>query len=482
MYRLGPLCTTALAAAAFAVAIVATAWAAPADVIRTPATEEARRLQVSPDDEQLLEEIQRGCFLYLWNEADPASGLVKDRRRSEVSSVAGVGFQLAALPIGVERKWVTREEAQQRALAVLDTLGSRGDNKALGVYLHFIDLRTAGPLPRGRSDIASTVDHSLLLAGAMTAAEYFGGEVAQRTAEMAAATNWKAFDVAEGGFLSMGWRPGEDGSIAAGEFVPARWHIASDEERLVYFLAAGAPREDFAGDPSDYYRLKRSLGRHGETPPFVMSWNGSTFTYFFSHCWIDYARFGADDPAQFGVDNPRVDWLENSRRAILTHRQRCGEAADQFGTLAPDRWGFAPCMGQDERGRPSYLVQELRPNLANVDRWLGGTVAPYAAGTSIMFTPAESLAALRAFRALKDPQGRPLVWRDPADGGYGLADSFNLDQPHVSDDHVAIDVGPMLVGIENFRTGLVWQLFMAHDVARRAVERLRLTPFGGAAD
>ena len=311
----------------------------------------------------------------------------------------------------------------------------------------------------------------------MPAAEYFGGEVAAIIDELVDATNWKAFAVAEQGFISMGWQPDRTSLAGPGRFVPWNWHFASDEERLVYFLAAGAPRADFAGEPRDYYRLQRHVKRHDAMDPYVVSWNGSMFTYLFAHLWIDYRGLAADDSSRFGVDNPRVDWFENSRRATLTHRQRCIEAADQFATLAEDRWGFAPCMGLNEHGRPSYLVQSLRPSIEDKDSWMGGTVAPYAAGSAIMFTPAESMTALRAFRDLKDHDGKPLVWRDPAAGGYGLADSFNLDQQHASDDNVAIDVGPMLLAIENVRTGLVWRLFMQHAAATRAVERLRLEPF-----
>ena len=91
-----------------------------------------------------------------------------------------------------------------------------------------------------------------------------------------------------------------------------------------------------------------------------------------------------------------------------------------------------------------------------------------------MFTPAESLAAMRAFRALNDNEGAPLVWRDPKGGGYGFLDSFNLDQHFACNDYVGIDVGPMLLAIENARTGLIWKLFMQSDTVQRAVTRLRL--------
>jgi hypothetical protein len=439
--------------------------------LRIPETERARAYHFSAEDDQLLEQVERGCFNYLWKEVGATSGLVKDRRLRAVCSVGGVGFQLAALPAAVERKWITREQGEKRALSVLRTLASRPGNRKFGVFLHFVDLETAAPLPRRESESHSTIDHGLFLAGALTAAEYFGGEVAELAGRLAAETNWKAFAVGQNSFLSMGWRPGR-GSREGG-FIEATWDVASDEERLVYFLGAGGPNAEFALAPREYYRLQRRIGIHGEMPPFVMSVNGSLFTYFFSHCWIDYGRFEADRPREFEVEAPRVDWLENSRRATLVHRQRCMEAADRFKTLAADRWGFAPCTGWDAEGRSAYVVQSLRPNIIDSDDWGQGTVAPYGAGSSIMFTPAESVAALRAYRALKDDRGEPLVWRDPAKGGYGFADSFNLDQRRVSDDNIAIDVGPLLLAIENVRSGLVWKLFMRHPIAKNAVERLR---------
>lgn len=123
-----------------------------------------------------------------------------------------------------------------------------------------------------------------------------------------------------------------------------------------------------------------------------------------------------------------------------------------------------------------YIVQELQPNIRKHDDLKWGTVAPYAAGSCIMFTPQESLAALRAFRDLKDKGGKPLVWRDPQQGAFAFADSFNVDQQVACDDNVAIDVGPLLLAIENARTGFIWKLFMEHEYARRSCERLELMP------
>ena len=441
-----------------------------ADVLRSAETRAAIEHRFTAEEEAVLEEVQRGCFLYFWNEVGTPAKLAKDRRKAPVASVAAVGFQLSSLPIGVERGWITREQGRRRAHTVLSALLAREDNKHLGIYLHFPDYDTAGVSRTGYEVLASTVDSALLLAGAIPAAEYFGGEVKTQVNRMLSEANWKAFATGPGGLVSMGWRPKDPHNMAgAGEFHAAHWNVASDEERLVYFMAVGAPRPAHAIEPEAYYRLKRVTKRHEGMPPFVVSYQGTLFHYFFSHCWIDYRALGADDPARLGVDAIRVDWFENSRRAVLTHRQRCSAQAPRFKTLAVDRWGLSACAGRD-----GYLVPEVQPNLIDRDTWYAGTVAPYAAATAIMFTPRESMAAIRAFRALEDAQGKPFAWRDPGAGGYGFVDCFNLDQGFASDDCVGIDAGPMLLGIENARTGLIWQLFMSHEMVRENVARLRL--------
>jgi hypothetical protein len=442
-------------------------------VFRSEETRRAVAAPFTPADERLLEEVQRGCFNYLWNEVGWPSGFAKDRRTAEVASLAGVGFQLSALPIAVERGWITRKQGEAWALRILRTLRKRTDIRREGIYFHFVEANSGDVYPPFKNE-ASTVDHSLLLAGALPAAVYFGGETAELVDAIAKESNWRAFVSPDDGLLSMGWWPTDNKSAAGpGKLIPRTWNVAGDEERIIYFLAAGGENPEFALPPRDYYRLRREFRRHGTHPPFVASPSGTPFTYFFSHCWINYRDLDADDPRQFGVEAPRVDWFENSRRAMLVHRERCLDFADRYRSFGDERWGVSPCKGF-ENGRETYLVQATMPNLMDRDDWRDGTVAPYAAGSAIMFAPKESVAALRAFKQLKNDLGAPLAWRDPVHGGYAFADSFNLDQMKACDDNVSIDVGPMLLAIENARTGLVWKLFMQHPQAQRAVERLKL--------
>lgn len=431
----------------------------------------------SESDEQLLEQIQRGCFNYLWNEVGVPGRLAKDRRTAAVASLAGIGFQLSSLPIGVERGWISREEAENRALTILRTLRDAPENRRNGVFLHFVNADD-GNIYRPWDNEISTVDHALFLAGALPAASYFQGEVAQIIDLFAKETNWKDYQRTDSGLLTFAWKPHDRSRLGGeGEYMPLEWHLATDEERIIYFMAVGAPTEEYAIAPTSYYKLERHVGQLKDMSPFVMSWNGLLFTYFFSHCYIDYRDMPADNPEQFGGKGPRVDWFENSRRGTLAHRQACIDLAGEYRTFAEDRWGLSPCMGQaGPQPGWDYIVQELKPNIRNHDDLKMGTVAPYAAGCSIMFTPQETMAALRAFRDLKREDGRPLVWRDPAQGGYAFADSFNLDQQVACDDNVAIDVGPMILAIENARTGLIWKLFMEHEYAKRACEKLKLFP------
>ncbi len=449
--------------------------AAAEDILRDQGSPRAP-LVLAPADEQLLDDIQRGAFQYLWREVGEPARLVRDRTSTDISSVAAVGFQLSALPIGVERGWITRDEGQARALVILRALTSRSDNKHEGIYQHFVDHHTAGHRPDAPEVLAGTVDHALLQAGAIPAAIYFGGEVRELVDQMIDQANWRAFVLADG-YLSMGWKPHDKASIdGPGELVPWKWHFASAEEQLVAFLAIASPNH--AVEPASYYRLKRTIGRHGDLPPYVVSWNGSMFTYFFQHLWLDFARFKADNPAAFGVTAPRVDWYENTRRAFVTHRQRCIEQSAMFPTLGEHRWGLAPCMGLNPQGKSGYLVPELRPNLSGEEHWHRGTVAPYVAAAALPFIPREALAALREMHQLRTPDGTPIAWHSPDEGGYGLADSFLVDPPHVPTDHIGIDVGPLLLSIENARTGLVWQLFHEHPSVRVGVERLKWKEVG----
>lgn len=477
----------------------------PTPLAAVPSTPIAQvRIDVSPErprppfdfsdaDAAFLDEVAHGAFNYLWTRVSPDTGMVYDRTDSPAISIGGVGFQLSAIPIGIERGWITREEGHDRALKILTILAGVPDARVEGMFFHFIDPVTGGATRHGYERIVSTVDSALFFAGAITASSYFGGDVAEVADRLVRDANWQAYVAPESaapherGFISLGWKAtGPEDRIDQGELLPFYWLDAGDEQLLTTFLAVAAARDDHRVDPTLYYRLRRRLGRFGSTGPFVwFPWSGSLFTAMFAHLWIDYGAMGLDDPAALGVANrPRVDWWANTAMVVEMHRAEALRNPEHLPTLGTNAWGLTSCDSPH-----GYLVPSLFPDdvpmrgaVPEVDyspykpteHWGDGTVAPYGAGMAIMMDPKHAIEALHYYRSLSSHPGMAAMWADPSTGGCGLADSFNLGSTWIAPMHFAIDQGPLLIAIENARTGLVWRLFHEHPDVRSACERLKL--------
>ncbi len=454
----------------------------------------------SRDDDAFLDSIQRGVFNYFQDHANKTTGMIPDRTSGTHVSTAGVGFQLAALCIGAERGWVSKADAQTRTLTILKALEAAPDNKKFGLFYHFIDGDTAGQPKDAPEQVVSTIDSALLFSGFMVASSYFGGEVATRADQMLEKADWSAFvlrgDAGEAhshGCISLGWKPAKMREpLGAGEFLKYAWIDCGDEHRLVSFLAVGGVTDPArAVEPAAYYRLRRQLGTHADLGPIVwFPWSGSLFVSFFAQCFIDYAAMGPDDPSALGVPRrARVDWWENARRTVVMHRLKAIENPKKLAGFGPNAWGLT--AGDRREG---YQVPHLFPKPIDMpgavpgddyairngqlvegkEDWGDGTIATYGAGCSVMFEPTHTIAALRHYAQWTNPDGKRWLWRgEPSKGGYGLVDSFNPTTGWVSPDDLAIDGGPMIVAIENARSGLVWELFNRHPIAKRAAERLK---------
>lgn len=465
---------------------------APAGIAKPP-------FKFSAEDERLLDEVQRGAFNFFWLGSHPETGFARDRTSKPLVSVAGIGFGLSALCVGVERGWITREQGYERALLVLKSLKAKPNNRKAGLFYHYL-------LPDGEPDmgpfehVVSTIDSALLEAGLITVSVYFKGEVGRLADALIGEMNWAFFrmenkDPWEKGFITLGWKPDRDEDpTGAGKLLRYGWIDAGCEHRLVTFLAVCSPREEHRIDPAMYYRLRRGLGEWKGGGPFqFLPWSGALFMNIFSHCWMDYAAMGVDEPARLGVEKrARIDWWENSRRAVNMHRARAVENPLKLPTFGENAWGLTasdvksgyavpglyPAPVANEGLRPEIDYPKFDPK----DDWGDGTIAPYGAGSSILFEPAAALAALRHYRAVAErldageaaKKGGVFLWNDPAGGGYGFADAFNEGTGWVAPDGVAIDHGPMLLAIENARSGLIWRTFHEHPVVRGGMERLKL--------
>lgn len=466
----------------------------PAGVLRPP-------FAFSADDERFLDEVQRASFWYMWCACDPATGMVFDRSSASFASVAGVGFQLAAIPAAVERGYITRAQGEERTLQILRALENEPTNRKAGVFYHFLDGKTAKPID---NDVVSTIDTALLFGGFVVSGMYFGGEARERADRMLAAADWtffveqtpRAHEPHMKGYITLGWKakdfknPTGDGAI-----LPYYWADSGDEHRLVSFFAALSPKAEHRVDERLYYRLRRQMGTYGDAGAMVwFPWSGALFTNFFAHLFMDYAGRGPDDPAAKGVERrPRVDWWENSRRAVRLHQLKAEANPKGVPTLGVNAWGLTANDAVTGYAVPGVFpdavqVSDAKPEVdfavfTPKDDFGDGTIPPYGAGCAIMFDPARAIAALRYYRSLKKADGTPLVWREPAaepcsKPNFGFQDSFNLGTGWVAPDCVAIDQGPLTLAIENARSGLIWRLFESHPWVQATYGRIGVGPSG----
>jgi hypothetical protein len=469
--------------------------ASPSGVARPP-------FKFSDEDDQFLDEVQQAAFWWMFDACNPETGLTRDRSSREFSSVAAVGFMLAGLPVGVERGWISRSQGEQRAIVTLRALAS--SPRKGGLFYHFLDGRTAQIPAEAPEDVVSTIDSALLIAGMIVAGSYFGGEAGQRADAFIAEANWAFFTdpAAEKehwrGFVSLGWQPERLSEPKGnGSLLPYFWIDSGDEQRLVTFLAVATPKAEHSIDPTFYYRMRRQIGSHPASGEFsYIPWSGALFTNFFAHCFINYAAIGPDEPKRLGVDRrASIDWWENSRRAVLMHRARASENVAVYPILAEHAWGLtasdyakgyqvpglypSPERFADEKPDWDYESSDraMKQDLGD------GTIAPYGAGCAIMFDPQASIAAMRRFRSLTRADGSPLAWRSPrpaqfgsprAGEGYGFVDAFHVGTGWAADDCLGIDQGPLVLSIENARSGLIWRLFHAHPVVKSGLKRLSL--------
>ncbi len=394
-------------------------------------------------DDEFLDLVAHTAFDYFWYEANPANGLVKDRStQTSPASIAAVGFGLTALPVGIERGWITREEGRARVLATLRFFQSAPQDGApdgtgyRGFFYHFLDMQTGR---RVWESELSTIDTALLLGGVLFVRAYFDAddpldaEVRTLADAIYERVDWPWTQV-RSSRISHGWKP-ETG------FLGADWG-GYNEAMILYVLALGAPTH-----PVDPFAWRAWTSTYDWQIHY-----GMTFVVFpplfghqYSHVWIDFRGIQDDYMRRRGID-----YFENSRRATLANRAYCIENPGGWQDYGENVWGLTASdvpTGYRARGAPPPQNDD-------------GTIAPTAAGGSIAFTPVEALAALRHMYDAYRTQ----LW-----GPYGFRDAFNPTQNWFDDDYLGIDQGPILLMIENHRSGFVWDVFMRHEAVRRGL-------------
>lgn len=383
-------------------------------------------------NEAFLDEWQKRCFAFLWEQADPNTGLVADRapadgsKKSRIASIASVGFALTAIPIAQERGWVTEEEAYERVLTTLRFLYHDMPHVE-GFYYHFVDIHTG---ERVWECELSSVDTALLLGGVLTAGQYYAGtEVEDLAVKIYHRVNWP-WMMNGGRTLSLGWKP-ESG------FIPYYWDNFS-EHMLLQLLGLGSPTHPLP--PDAWHAWRRSPLVHYDGMSFLS--HPPLFVHQFSHAWVDF-RDKRDDYADY--------WF-NSVLATKAQRRMAIAMHDRFPHYGPNAWGIT--SSDSEYGYTAW-------GGPTPSEHINGTLVPCAAAGSIPFLPEESIAAVRH---MYDTWGEQ-IWKK-----YGMVDAFNPHTGWAAKDVIGIDVGITLLMIENYRTGFVWEYFMRNPAIQKAMQ------------
>jgi len=392
---------------------------------------------------QVLELEAKACFNFFWNEAntDKSSlgyGLIRDKTgeaTKNMASIASVGFGLSAIVIGIERGWITRVAGQERAQGTLNTFLHHAEH-CEGFFFHFLNMETAQKY-EAFYDCASIIDTSIFLNGALTAAAYFGGEIKEQFEQIYQRVNWQRYYDEEKNCYYMGYTP-EGGGFG-------HWDMYA-EQLMQYILGVASPTHPV---PAKIYQgFARDLGRYGQYE-FYNSPGGSLFTHQYSHAWFNFKDW---------VDYEGINWFENSVTATLAARQYCIDHAKVFKTFSKNSWGLTACEGPS--GYKGYGSAPFHPTCDALIN--DGTVAPAAAAGSLIFTPEESIAALEHFY-----YHVPQLW-----SRYGFLDAYNLDLNWVADIVIGIDKGITLMMIENYRSNLIHDLYMNHEIVKKATALL----------
>ncbi len=432
--------------------------------------------QYKPNEEEniFLDSLQYRSFLFFMNEINPENGLVKDRTtEASASSVAATGWGVVAWAIGAERNWISREEAAQLTLNLLRFLYNSEQSAApdatgyKGFYYHFLNMKTG---KRDWNCELSTIDTTWLLAGIRFAMQYYNldneteKEIRELGEKVTNRVDWDWTIIKDTkhdgheGLISMAWHP-EDG----GKLSDFGW-FGYTEALYLYILAAGTnlsePQKAYDAWLSGYDWKETYPGlAHVIFPPL--------FGHQFSHMFIDFRGLSDEYLHQKGID-----YFENSRRATLSNWKYCIENPNGWVGYDSLTWGISACDGPGdfEKDGKRFFGYAGRGASGPDDHIIDdGTITPEAAGGSIPFAPEICIPSLKN---MYDKYGDKGLW-----GKYGLKDAFNLTVNWYDKDYLGLDQGPIVIMIENFRTGLVWKYAMKDPVIQKGLKVLWFTKF-----
>lgn len=384
-------------------------------------------------DDELLTLVQRRTFAYFWDFAHPVSGMARERNTSgDIVTTGGTGFGIMAIPVAVERGFITRAEGLERLQKIIGFLKTA--DRFRGAFPHWLNGNT-GRTQRfsEKDDGADLVETSLLLQGLLTVKQYFNGTSGSETtlrddiSELYASVDWNWFRKDNSNVLYWHWSANYEWEMN----LPIRgWN----ECLITYVLAAASPTHPV---PKSVYDdgwarnggIKNGNSYYGIHLPLGPPQGGPLFLSHYSFLGIN----------PNGLSDAYASYEAQVKAHTLINRAHCVANPGGF-------YGYSEhCWGLTASDIPGGYTASSPLNDRSV-------IAPTAALASFPYTPTESMQALHFFYYKLGDK----IW-----GEYGFKDAFSLHEPWFADSYLAIDQGPIIIMIENYRTGLVWQLLMA---------------------
>jgi hypothetical protein len=423
-------------------------------VVRAQQTDQASFARNRPrnlTDSALLDLVQRQTFRYFWDFAHPVSGMSRERSNinfgygHEVVTTGGTGFGVMCIIVATERKWITRDTAVKFLLKMVNFLLKAESYH--GAYPHWMDGATGKTIPFSRKDDgADLVETSYLFQGLLCARQYFNAdnkaekELRSRIAWLWPEIEWNWFTKGGEEVLYWHWSPNNGWAMN----FPVRGY---NECLIMYILAASCPNEKYQVPAAVYHRgwtqsnfFINGKSFYGFMLPLGFNYGGPLF---FSH----YSFLGLNPT---GLKDRYANYWEQNSHHTLINRAYCLENPKSYKGYSENCWGLT--ASDTYKG---YAAHSPTEDL--------GTITPTAALSAFPYTPAHSMQALKHFYYNLGDK----IWSE-----YGFVDAFNESQNWYASSHLAIDQGPIIVMIENYRSGLLWKLFMSCQEIKIGLNKL----------
>ena len=422
-------------------------------------------------DSALLDIIQKQTFRYFWHYAHPVSGLARERSNTvkaeyywdyineaddepnlskhtfgeEACAIGGSGFGIMSAIVAVERKWIDRDTAIKRLIKIVDFL-IKADCYH-GIYPHFMNGATGKTIPFGRlDDGADIVETSYLMMGLLSARQYFNHHNIQekyfrkRVQQIWDAADWNWHSKGDNKLLYWHWSPSNDFNMNFPVY-------GYDEALITYIVAASSLYHSISKELYENSWVKSSSWKNGkkyygfELPLGNFEKGGPLF-------FEQYTYMGIDPNGL--KDDHGIAYALQAKNHTLINRAYCIENPNHFKGYGENCWGLT--AGDSYKGYVAHCPE--------VDK---SVIQPTAALSSFPYTPEYSMKALKHF--YYDLGNK--IWSE-----YGFVDGFSETKNWYAKSHLAIDQGPIIVMIENYRTGLLWKLFMSCDEIKNGLKKL----------